>query len=580
MKSTSPLTCCKPKDERFYQTPLFKQQYKSENGKMKMTMPVSPMHYVVGANYYANDHRAGSNPYEYGLQHFEQSMPNLVRETHLQNHNIHLYNQRRVITPMSLAQDKNRRQGSIPTRSQYSPVIEPNPRVEKSSDPGDFERMHDLLERMELRLGNIEGVCKGNEEKIAKVLQLVLELPEKNKITETPQGHGGSKATLVDNKRLLVQVSNVQTCKSPSKAVAKFKSPGPKGLEAKLQGEKNNPLGWAKSRDAKSIQPSDTRPKIKEPGNLKESLASPKSTPRQPVKLDISRHSRPKSIESGRSNESVAPLAPVEPVVPVESVKPPESLEPIEAATLAKSRRHKENLKDLESPSSKSPKGLENERGKQSRQLRNSKAPSPLEQHAPSRGSPIPCGTLAQVESIVLSGSTIPSRASPTSGTLANEADTIYPALPDPIRVDQGQDATLGHELSLLEAAPSQSLPLSSRVPSSVSSQMIVQERESTDGESPKSNVLQMQRKMQKTPMDETLLGIGNISRLSKDKAKEWLKRCQEELLLLQSQNSKDPIPNDANLVCNPLPYKTSEFEDTIDPLDAIHELNTIILER
>ncbi|GIX63717.1 calcium channel flower homolog isoform X1, putative [Babesia caballi] len=56
-KGSLPLGCCRPKEERQGASPVFRQQYVNDNGRMRLTMPVSPMHYITSAGYYANDMR-------------------------------------------------------------------------------------------------------------------------------------------------------------------------------------------------------------------------------------------------------------------------------------------------------------------------------------------------------------------------------------------------------------------------------------------------------------------------------------------------------------------------------------------
>ncbi|GBE60732.1 calcium channel flower homolog isoform X1, putative [Babesia ovata] len=75
VRQGSPLRCCNPREFRQNASPVFRQQFVSENGKMKLTMPMSPLHYITTSGYYANDLRLAHQNAQIDMQKCQQSVP-------------------------------------------------------------------------------------------------------------------------------------------------------------------------------------------------------------------------------------------------------------------------------------------------------------------------------------------------------------------------------------------------------------------------------------------------------------------------------------------------------------------------
>ncbi|CDR94082.1 hypothetical protein, conserved [Babesia bigemina] len=71
----SPMRCCNPRAFRRNASPVFRQQFISDNGKMKLSMPMSPLHYITASGYYANDLRLASPNVQMDAQKCPQPVP-------------------------------------------------------------------------------------------------------------------------------------------------------------------------------------------------------------------------------------------------------------------------------------------------------------------------------------------------------------------------------------------------------------------------------------------------------------------------------------------------------------------------
>ncbi|EDO06571.1 hypothetical protein BBOV_II006210 [Babesia bovis T2Bo] len=188
MSAASPLGCCKPKDERRNVTPVFRQQYINDNGKMKLTMPLSPLHYITSSNYYANDHRMPiqHNPWEQA--HVVQQMPYPVAyEQQVSNtgskqtgENYYVYNNepvgnKRMTTPsMHIMTQTQYRQQSAQVHNENSIIKQESYKnVTTQCQKIEPTEVLQMLTKIEERIINIESTCKQNADKLDTLVSIL-----------------------------------------------------------------------------------------------------------------------------------------------------------------------------------------------------------------------------------------------------------------------------------------------------------------------------------------------------------------------------------------------------------------------
>ncbi|GFE54909.1 hypothetical protein BaOVIS_023130 [Babesia ovis] len=188
MSSNSPLGCCKPKDERRNVAPVFRQQFINDNGKMKLTMPVSPLHYITSSTYYANDHRIGVKNNQWDGHVLQQVTPQvpypMVYEQQVGNTGSRglvdgYYVQRmenapnkRMQTPnLQLVTQPQYRQASAQVSKEtgvYGDVPYRGTTIQQNYKVELTDVVH-FLARIEDRLKNVEILCKTNKTELERV---------------------------------------------------------------------------------------------------------------------------------------------------------------------------------------------------------------------------------------------------------------------------------------------------------------------------------------------------------------------------------------------------------------------------
>uniref|UniRef100_A0A3B0N3Y8 Uncharacterized protein n=1 Tax=Theileria annulata TaxID=5874 RepID=A0A3B0N3Y8_THEAN len=166
----SPLSCCILPDQNM--NPVFKQQYVTEGGKMKMTVPLSPMHYITNAKIYTYDDRfpprfdptygyfndrickARNVDYEYKEQKFVTPTVSFTRP-------------RRNLTAQII---DNLNQGNL---SQVNGISRCN-----------SINFNQILTSINEKLSRIEFMCKNNQEDIYELKQLIKSTQTKNVMNE------------------------------------------------------------------------------------------------------------------------------------------------------------------------------------------------------------------------------------------------------------------------------------------------------------------------------------------------------------------------------------------------------------
>ncbi|XP_952133.1 uncharacterized protein TA13985 [Theileria annulata] len=190
----SPLSCCILPDQNM--NPVFKQQYVTEGGKMKMTVPLSPMHYITNAKIYTYDDRfpprfdptygyfndrickARNVDYEY-KQKFVTPTVSFTRPrrnlTAQMNDNLNQGNLSQVID--NLNQDRNLIQ--IDNLNQERNLIQVNGISRCNSI-----NFNQILTSINEKLSRIEFMCKNNQEDIYELKQLIKSTQTKNVMNE------------------------------------------------------------------------------------------------------------------------------------------------------------------------------------------------------------------------------------------------------------------------------------------------------------------------------------------------------------------------------------------------------------
>lgn len=178
----SPLGCCNPKEERQMVSPVFRQQYVNDNGKMKLTMPVSPLHYITSPAYYANDYRLAQLQQPWEVQ--QPNHPQLYDPQMMHTEERKLVEQiypkqvdsavtKRIPTPNIHLMMQQRRQAS----AQLGMAEKGMPEFIQKPVETNNVNMVELLEslrRIEAKLNHLEETCKSNEVGLLKVLRTLL----------------------------------------------------------------------------------------------------------------------------------------------------------------------------------------------------------------------------------------------------------------------------------------------------------------------------------------------------------------------------------------------------------------------
>ncbi|ORM41667.1 uncharacterized protein BXIN_2816 [Babesia sp. Xinjiang] len=192
----SPLSCCKPKAQRRGLSPVFKQQYVNDNGKMKLTMPVSPLHYITTAGYYANDMRMVPQNAQWDNQIIippvAQQLPYpIICEQHglstgsrgimdgLHAHRVENVPLGRMPTPnfQVMTQPQRRQESAQVNRAPVRNLEVPyGPTIFQQNMKPELPDLMTLLARIEARIKNLEVICKSNETKVEELNMLLMKI--------------------------------------------------------------------------------------------------------------------------------------------------------------------------------------------------------------------------------------------------------------------------------------------------------------------------------------------------------------------------------------------------------------------
>lgn len=154
-----PLSCCINPGEKQNPNPVFKQQYVTEAGQIKMKMPISPMHYITRASYLAHDDRVPLR-FDPGYAYYNERLRQ---------------NSRPVDTEYK--SDIGRRIATPPVSFVAHPRKIPSGQL--------IDRSHSnlggigyTLRTIDARLSRIELICRNNEEEIRDIIQILKPRPE------------------------------------------------------------------------------------------------------------------------------------------------------------------------------------------------------------------------------------------------------------------------------------------------------------------------------------------------------------------------------------------------------------------
>ncbi|KAK1443731.1 hypothetical protein BgAZ_206070 [Babesia gibsoni] len=185
--TSSPLGCCKPKEERQMISPVFRQQYINDHGKMKLTVPVSPIHYIAASGYYANDYRFSQQPHQWEVQPvpyphaFDQHMINMDEHRHVDAstyaQQVDSASQQRSPTPNIHLMMQQGGQASVQLGRNGSRVAENAASIHDSFSKAREFNVKDVTEsliRIEEHLKKLEDICMSNQTGILRVLRTLL----------------------------------------------------------------------------------------------------------------------------------------------------------------------------------------------------------------------------------------------------------------------------------------------------------------------------------------------------------------------------------------------------------------------
>ncbi|UKK01948.2 hypothetical protein MACK_001301 [Theileria orientalis] len=154
-----PLSCCINPGEKQTNNPVFKQQYVTEAGQIKMKMPISPMHYITRSSYLAHDDRLPMK-FDHSYSYYNERMRQNSRPVDME------YKSdigRRIVTPpVSFV--------AHPRKNTPAHVID-----QSHSNPGSISY---TLRTIDERLSRIELICRNNEEEIRDIIQMLKPRPE------------------------------------------------------------------------------------------------------------------------------------------------------------------------------------------------------------------------------------------------------------------------------------------------------------------------------------------------------------------------------------------------------------------
>ncbi|AFZ79537.1 hypothetical protein BEWA_023860 [Theileria equi strain WA] len=184
MNPNSPLSCCRPKNEQ--SSPLFRQQYVNQGGKVKLTMPLSPMHYLTNANGYINDMRYPPLRWENNTFHYPGVYDYPVPPSDVIKHpydfdfkerfdNEPSYNTRKAVTPtMSFV--------AQPKRQTSAHYVIPSPECNNCQVNG--PNIEILLASVNEKLLEIMKKLVDVDEKVSRLEKAYGDLAIKNKVAE------------------------------------------------------------------------------------------------------------------------------------------------------------------------------------------------------------------------------------------------------------------------------------------------------------------------------------------------------------------------------------------------------------
>ncbi|UKJ90515.2 hypothetical protein MACJ_001449 [Theileria orientalis] len=154
-----PLSCCINPGEKQSPNPVFKQQYVTEAGQIKMKMPISPMHYITRASYLAHDDRVQMR-FDPSYSYYNERLRQNSRPVDME------YKSdigRRIVTPpvSFVAHPRKNPSVHVLDRSHSNPVS-----------------IGYTLRTIDERLTRIELICRNNEEEIRDIIHMLKPRPE------------------------------------------------------------------------------------------------------------------------------------------------------------------------------------------------------------------------------------------------------------------------------------------------------------------------------------------------------------------------------------------------------------------